>query len=218
MLKFSKFSMITLALLCTAPFAAQARDKKKDEGDFVTFLSELPGDYDNLTQTEGEPDAQHASAIVLSVKPLNVQTLGKLVMFARETVADDPRRVLSQRIWIIEHDKQNHIVQKVYGFREPQRWVHAGDDPLLMQSLLPDDLTQLTGCELNWVKTNTGFRGEVIEHRCRPASSSEGQLIETSAELRGDELLMTQLQAGAGGRLPAEPTAATSLHFQRRGG
>jgi hypothetical protein len=80
-------------------------------------------------------------------------------MFARETVADDPRRVLSQRIWIIERDKQNQIVQKVYGFREPQRWVHAGDDPLLMQSLLPDDISQLVGCELNWVKTNTGFRG-----------------------------------------------------------
>jgi hypothetical protein len=213
-----KFSMIMLALLCAAPFAAQARDKKKEEADFVIFLRELPGDYDNLTQAEGETDAQHASAIVLSVKPLNVQTLGKLVMFARETVADDPRRVLSQRIWIIERDKQNQIVQKVYGFREPQRWIHAGDDPLLMQSLLPDDLTQLTGCELNWVKTDTGFRGQVVEHRCRPASAAEGQLIVTSAELQGDDLQMTELQAGAGGRLPTGPTASVSLHFQRRGG
>jgi hypothetical protein len=210
--------MILLTLLCAAPFVAQARDKKKEEADFVLFLRELPGDYDNLTQTEGEADAQHATAIVLSVKPLNVQQLGKLVMFARETVADDPRRVLSQRIWIIEHDKQNHIVQKVYGFREPQRWIHAGDDPLLMQSLLPDDLTALAGCDLNWVRTDTGFLGDILQHSCRPSSSLEGQLIETRAELRGDELLMTELQAGAGGRLPSEPTAGSSLHFQRRGG
>jgi hypothetical protein len=218
MLKSPQFFLILMALLCAAPFAAQARSKKQEqEAQFVIFLRELPGDYDNLTQTENEADAHHAG-IVLSVKPLNVQTLGKLVMFARETVADDPRRVLSQRIWIIEHDKQNQIVQKVYLFKEPQRWIHAGDDPLLMQSLLPDDLTALSGCELYWVKTDTGFSGDVRPHSCRPASSSEGQLIETSAELRNDELTMTELQAGSGGRLPAQSTADSSLHFQRRGG
>jgi len=215
--KYLQFSLIAMALLCAAPFAAQARDKKKEEAQFVTFLHDLPGEYDNLTQTENEADAHHAG-IVLSVKPLNAQTLGKLVMFARETVADDPRRVLSQRIWIIEHDKLNHIVQKVYVFREPQRWIHAGDDPLLMQSLLLDDLTPLTGCELLWVKTDTGFSGDVPAHGCRPASSMEGQLIETSAELRDDELIMTEQQAGTGGRLPSEPAAGSALHFQRRGG
>ena len=144
MLKCSQLFVIALVLACAIPFAAEARDKKKEEAEFVAFLRVLPGDYDNLTQAESEGDnGQHAS-IVLSIKPLNAQTIGKLVMFVRETVADDPRRVLAQRIWIIEHGKDNLIVQKVYLLREPQRWIHAGEDPQLLQSLLPDDLTQLT--------------------------------------------------------------------------
>src|SRR5580658_7336841 len=109
MLKSSQFLMIALALVCAVPLAVQARDKKKEEAEFVGFLRVLPGDYDNLTQVENEGEGQHTS-ILLSIKPLDLQTLGKLVMFVRETVADDPRRVLVQRIWIIEHDKDNHIL------------------------------------------------------------------------------------------------------------
>lgn len=209
--------IVALAFACAAPGITEASEKKKQEAEFLAFLSTLPGEYDNLTQTETEGDGRHAG-ILLSIKPLDVQTVGKLVMFVRETVADDPRRVLTQRIWIIEHGKENQIVQKVYLFREPQRWIHAGNDPFLLQSLLPDDLTQLAGCELNWVKTNTGYSGEIRPLACRPASSAQGQLIETSAELRGDDLIMTELQAGAGGRLPPQSTDASSYHFQRRGG
>jgi hypothetical protein len=197
--------------------SASASEAKKHEAEFVALLKLLPGEYDNQTQTDSEGES-HQAAVVLSIKALDAMTVGRLVLFVRETAANDPRRVLAQRIWTLEQDKNHHMVQRVFVFKEPQRWLHAVDDPLLLHSLLPDDLTQLAGCELIWVKTATGFAAATRPNACRPAGASEGMLIERSAELRGDDLILDEQQAGPGGRLAAEVDPALFYHFQRRGG
>jgi hypothetical protein len=196
---------------------ADASEKKKEQAEFALLLKTLPGEYDNLTQSESEGETPQHTAVVLSIKPIEETIVGPLVMFVREVAANDPRRVLAQRIWTVERDKQNNIVQRVFLFKEPQRWLHAADDPLLLRSLLPDDLQPLAGCELLWTKTATGFAAQLRPQACRPASSSEGALIETSARLEGDDLTMMEVQAGHGGRLPTESSAASVYHFQRRG-
>ncbi|HWW21910.1 MAG TPA: CpcT/CpeT family chromophore lyase [Steroidobacteraceae bacterium] len=193
-----------------------ADSRKKEEAEFVEFLHSLPGDYDNLAQTQDEKDAQH-TAVVLSIKPLNLQALGRLVLLARETAANDKRRVLAQRIWTLERDKEHHIVQRVYLFKEPQRWSQSIDNPEVLQALLPDDLQQLFGCELLWTRTDSGFSGSIRPNACRPAAEHEGMLVETSAELKGDDLLLSEQQAGTG-RLSAQTDPASSYRFQRRGG
>jgi len=215
----TKIARVLLAAALSLSLAGpgSASDKKKDEADFVALLKELPGDYDNLAQTESEEGGQHA-AVMLSIKPLNVQTVGKLVLYVRETAADDPRRLLAQRIWILERDKEHHFVQHVYLFKEPQRWMHAGDDPLLMQSLLPDDISQLVGCEMLWTRTDTGFTAALRPQGCRTAATSAGMLIETAATLNGDDLSMNEQQPGAGGHVTPEADPALAYHFQRRGG
>ena len=203
-------------LLLAAP-APGAESKKKEEADFLELLHVLPGEYDNLTQTEDEHSTQHA-AVVLTIKPLELQLLGRLVLLARETAANDKRRLLAQRIWTLERDKEHNIVQHVYIFKEPQRWVQSIDDPEVLQALLPDDLQELRGCALLWLKTATGFSGATRPNACRPASEHEGMLVETSAQIQGDELIVTEQQAGAGGRLPAQADPASAYHYQRRGG
>jgi len=206
---------VVMSLCVAGPVAAA--DKKKEEAEFVALLKTLPGDYDNLAQTESEQGGQHA-AVILSIKPLNVQTVGKLVLYMRETAADDPRRLLAQRIWILERDKEHHFVQHVYLFKEPQRWIHAGDDPLLMQSLMPDDISQLVGCELIWTSTATGFSAAIRPQGCRTAASSSGMLIETGVTLVGDDMTVNEQQPGPGGRVTPEADPALAYHFQRRGG
>jgi hypothetical protein len=206
-----------LALLSMALPAVADKKKKKEDADYVELLRVLPGDYDNLAQAQDEHSAQHAS-VVLSIKPLDLQTLGRLALLVRETAADDPRRLLAQRIWIFTHGKNNEITQQVYVFKEPQRWIHAGEDPLVMQALMPDDLGLLAGCELLWVKTADGFTGATRPRACRPSAAYEGVLIETQAQLNADDLTLTEQQAGQGGRLPAEVDPASAYHFQRRGG
>jgi len=218
MLKASQWLLMGLAICAfCAPAQAGESKKSREEAEFVALLKDLPGDYDNLAQTESETDGKHA-AVVLSIKPLNVQTVGKLVLYVRETAADDPRRLLAQRIWTLEHDKEHHIVQRVYMFKEPQRWIHAGDDPLLMQSLLPDDIAQLFGCEVLWTKPDKAFIGAIRPQGCRAASSLANALIEIRAELDGDDLIVNEVQPGPGGRVISEVDPAEAYHFQRRGG
>jgi hypothetical protein len=207
-----------LALLGMLGVAQAHNDKKKEEADFVALLKLLPGEYDNLSQTDSEGESPQHVSVLLSIKPLDAGTIGKLVMFVHESAVNDPRRVLAQRIWMIEKTKEHQIIQRVFLFKEPQRWVHAADDPLVLRSLLPDDLSQLSGCELVWTKTGTGYAAAVRSEACRPGGSSEGLLIETGAELSGDDLILNEQQAGRGGRLPAQSDPASVYHFQRRGG
>jgi hypothetical protein len=204
-------------LVMAAPTLHAESQKKKDEAEFKALLKALPGEYDNLTQADEDHSGQHA-AVMLTIKPLNLQSLGRLVMLARETAANDKHRILSQRLWTLERNKENQIVQQVYVFKEPARWVRAVDDPEILEALVPDDLRQLAGCELVWTKTDTGFTGANRPKACRPPSEQEGMLVQTSAELNGEDLTVTELQAGPGGRLPAQVDPASSYHFQRRGG
>ena len=206
-----------VVLVMAAPASQGESKKKKDEAEFNELLHSLTGEYDNLAQADDDHTGQHA-AVTLTIKPLNLQALGRLVLLARETAANDKRRILTQRIWTLERNKESQIVQQVYVFKEPQRWVRSVDDPLILEALVPEDLQQLAGCEVVWIKTDTGFSGANRPRACRPASEHEGMLVETSAELSGEDLTLTEQQAGPGGRLPAQLDSASSYHFQRRGG
>lgn len=212
-----KSLLVVLLSLTLIEGAMAANKKKQEEAEFLEFLHGLTGDFDNLSQIDAENNGQH-TAVVLSIRPLNLQALGRLVVLARETAANDKHRVLAQRIWTIDRDKEHHIVQRVYILKEPQRWTQAMDNPEVLQALLPDDLQQMTGCELFWTKADTGYSGAIRPNACRPSAEREGILVETSAELKGDDLVLTELQAGPGGRLPAQVDPASSYHFQRRGG
>jgi CpeT/CpcT family (DUF1001) len=204
-------------LLSAAPVVHAGQSKKELEAEYLLFLKMLPGDYDNVTQAQSDSTGANV-AVIISIRPLDLQLVGHLVLYVRETAADDPRRLLAQHIWTVERDKEQHIVQHVYQFKEPQRWVRAGDDPLLLQSLLPDDLQQMTGCEIYWTRSSTGFSGTTRPHVCRPAASEEGHLIEVTANVSADDMLLTEQQAGTGGRLPADGIDAYTYRLQRRGG
>jgi len=189
----------------------------KRQAEFDTLIQKLPGQYDNLAQAKSDASGAHA-AVALLIRPVNALTVGKIVMFVRETAADDPRRVLAQHIWTFEIDKKNRLVQTIYLFKEPQRWVHAVDDPYVMQSVLPDDLSVLSGCKLIWSKSDYGFAATTNAKDCRASAGAEGLLIEQSAELRGTDLLLNEQLSGPGGTLEGSADAASAYRFERRSG
>src|SRR5450755_4511678 len=78
--------------------AAGASAANKREQEFDKFMQALPGQYDNRTQAKNDASGAHA-AVAVVINPVNSLTLGKAVMFERETAADDPRRILAQHIW-----------------------------------------------------------------------------------------------------------------------
>jgi hypothetical protein len=198
--------MTPMLLLLAAGCSSEA---KKHQAEFDLLVMKLPGKYDNRAQASHDASGQHA-AVALLIRPVNALAVGKVVLFERETAADDARRVLGQHIWTFEVDKNNSLVQTVYVFKDARRWLNAGDDPYVIQSVLPDDLTVLSGCELTWSKTDSGFKGATKPDQCNASAAAEGTLIEQSAELQGSQLALEQQIGG-------DDQAATSTYrFERR--
>jgi hypothetical protein len=224
--------LLGLGLLALAGCHTEA---SKREVEFDVLIRKLPGKYDNLAQAKSDATGEHA-AVALLIKPVNAIAVGKIVLFVRETAADDPRRVLAQHLWVFDLDKKHRLVQAIYLFKEPPRWLHAAEDPYLLESLLPDDLSLLAGCELIWIqvepppseaakapsgksgaaKPEPVFKGATKPDSCKASAGAEGLLIEQSAELHGTELLLNEQLSGAGGSL--EDSAASSYRFERRSG
>ena len=197
---------------------ACAIGSSKHEKEFDKFMQALPGQYDNRTQAKNDISGAHAAVVVL-INPVNSLALGKAVMFERETAADDPRRILAQHIWTFEMDKKGeHLVQTVYVFKEPLRWLHATDDPYVLQSVLPDDLSPLSGCKLIWSKSDYGFAATTNALACKASAGAEGMLIWQSAEVRGTDLLVNEQLSGPDGSFEGTADSSSSYRFERRSG
>jgi hypothetical protein len=210
-------SVRVMGVLAVLLLAGCKTEASRREADFDKLIKALPGQYDNRTQASNDERGEHA-AVALLIQPLDAITVGKIVMFVRETAASDPRRILAQHIWTFDLDKKQQLVQSIYLFKEPQRWVHAVDDPYVMQSLLPDDLTLLSGCNLTWSKSDFGFQASTKAAECKGSAGAEGLLIEQSAELRGTDLLLNEQLSGPGGVLAGSADSASWYRFERRSG
>src|SRR6202012_1667759 len=70
------------------------------------------------------------------------------------------------------------IVQHSFLFKEPRRWASAASNPDLLVSMLPDDLQPLTGCDLLWKSTPTGYATQAPPLACHPGRLASGQRIE----------------------------------------
>ena len=202
--------------LAALALAGCTTEATKRQAEFDALIHKLPGQYDNLAQAHADASGAH-TAVALLIRPVNALTVGRIVFFVRETAADDPRRVLSQHIWTFELDTKNRPVQTIYVFKEPRRWVHAAEDPYVIQSVLPEDLSALSGCELIWTKTDELFRGETKPDSCKVAASAEGSLTEQSAELHGSELVLNEQLPSAVAAAHGSDESASSYRFQRRG-
>ena len=95
------------------------------EGELTELLALLPGRYDNTAQAELE--ARNGvrpahDAVELTIIHVYTPRLGHHVYYAQETAADDPRRVLSQKMYSFQVDEKRGVVETLYQFVEPLRW------------------------------------------------------------------------------------------------
>src|SRR5687767_7977829 len=91
------------AIALTLLLAACSSQARKAEAELATLAEWLPGRYDNVEQLRGDATRQPA---VLRVVPFYAAPLGKAAFYLHETAADDPRRVLSQRIIAFDVDSE----------------------------------------------------------------------------------------------------------------
>jgi hypothetical protein len=171
-----------LAGAAALALAGCASEPKATEGDLMLMLTMLPGRYDNGAQAEqdarsGTHPAHEAVALVI----VHVYTprLGHYVYYAQESAADDPRRILSQRMYSFQLDEKRGIVETIYEFIDPVRWRDGYQSKDLFTAVTSEDV-QAEGCQLLWKKQGEGF---VAAHDQRVCPDSGGAAAAPQMEL-----------------------------------
>ena len=150
------------ALACGAVLAAAgcaSGPPKATEGDLTLMLTLLPGRYDNGAQAEADlRSGAHPAHGAVALLILHVYTprLGHYVYYAQESPADDPRRLLSQKMYSFQLDEKRGIVETLYEFVEPGRWRDGAQSKELFTAVQIEDV-QPELCQLIWKKQGESF-------------------------------------------------------------
>ncbi|MGO9802517.1 MAG: CpcT/CpeT family chromophore lyase [Steroidobacteraceae bacterium] len=163
MARRDRFARACAALGCAALLAlgacAGGAKPKETEKDLLLMLTMLPGRYDNAAQADldvrNNTHPAHV-AVLLVITHVLTPRLGHYVYYAQESAADDPRRVLGQKMYSFQLDDKRGIVQTLYEFNEPGRWRDGYVNKDLFTSVEMEDV-QAEGCQLIWKKKADGF-------------------------------------------------------------
>lgn len=119
----------------------------------------LPGHYDNRSQSP--PAAGGAeTALELNVAPIYAPFLSDHVFYVQENAFGDPRRVLSQRLFVFDVTPDNRIRQRTFGFAEPLRWRDGHLNTDLFKGMMGQDVGASAGaCVLDWQLAGQAFTG-----------------------------------------------------------
>src|SRR5215469_7886525 len=141
--RFAVGSIAAVALLCSC-----ADQQKMHEMELTELLVSLPGHYDNTAQVQA--DAQRGlhpphDPLALVIVPVDDVLIGDHVFYVQEMAADDPRRVMAQRVWTFGVENKT-IVQSVWTLKEPLRWRDAQNDPAVLHGMVNEDVSPVRGC------------------------------------------------------------------------
>jgi len=173
------------ALACGAALAVSgcANAPKATEADLTLMLTMLPGSYDNGAQAEADArSGMHPAHEAVALVIIHVYTprLGHYVYYAQESAADDPRRVLSQKMYSFQLDEKRGIAQTTYEFVDPVRWRDGLQSKDLFTAVTSEDV-QAEGCQLLWKKQGDGFAGAHDPKICpdggAPGASPQMELV-----------------------------------------
>lgn len=175
-----------LAALCVGavPLLGGCSEPKSkvQPGDLTSMLAILPGRYDNTAQAEA--DARNGvhpghDAVALTITHVYTPRLGHYVYYAQETAADNPLRVLSEKMYGFQVDEKRGIVETLYEFVEPLRWRDGQQNKDLFTSVTIEDV-QPEGCQLLWKRKDNGF---VAHHDPKVCPDAAGAAAAPLAEL-----------------------------------
>lgn len=145
----------SLALL-----AGCTNDAKLREAELQKLAVLLPGQYDNRVQVT-QAGAAAELPLELNVTPIYAPFLSDYVFYVQENAWGDPRRMLSQRLFVFELVGGKQIVQRVFGFAEPVRWRDGHLNTDLFKGMMGQDVGPAAGsCVLEWTLGAQAFSGK----------------------------------------------------------
>ncbi len=212
-----------ICLLVAALLSGCAETKlRRNEQDLDRLVHWLPGTYDNTDQAKA--DMRNGvrpphDPVEVAIVPLGSVSVGRNAFYVQEMAADDPRRVLSQKV-VIFNATDKGILESIAALKEPLRWRDGQRDPDMFLGMTPDDYNILAGCDLTWNRPSsqsldhpakddsksaepTKLVGANDPKRCQTASHAVSGLVQVDwrAELGPNELATAELQYDSNGRL-----------------
>jgi CpeT/CpcT family (DUF1001) len=170
-------SRVLATLVCGAALAAvgcASGPPKATEADLTLMLTMLPGRYDNSAQAEADQRAgAHPAheAVTLLIMHVYTPRLGHYVYYAQESAANDPRRVLSAKMYSFQLDEKRGIVETLYEFVEPVRWRDGAQNKDLFTAVQMEDV-QPELCQLFWKKQGDSFVAAHDQKACPDAGGA----------------------------------------------
>jgi CpeT/CpcT family (DUF1001) len=216
---------VALSVLLTG--CAENKEKRNEE-DLQRLVRWLPGMYDNTAQAKEDArkdvrpghDPVEVAIVPLESEAVGV-SLGRNAFYIQEMAADDPRRVLSQKIVIFKATAKG-IVETVATLADPLRWRDGQRDPDIFMGMTPKDFNVVAGCELTWKRPGEAdlkgphasddsakdkepkrLVGSNDPKHCQTSTHAVMGLVqvEMRAELSANELSTAELQYDSNGRL-----------------
>jgi hypothetical protein len=185
---------------CALLLAACASGPKPEEVFLEQLLAMLGGSYDNLAQSRASPD--HAP-VKLLVAPVRAQLVGDHVFYVQEVAADDARRVLAQRLYMVSAAADGEIALLTQAdLVEPLRWRDGHLKRDLFQSMLMKDVRIRQGCNLLFKRDGGGFAA-TLPGNCRASARDTGEAlrVEQRVTLDADGLAVFEQHRDAAGNL-----------------
>lgn len=152
---------------------------KVQEGELTSLLAIFPGHYDNTAQAEADlRNNVHPAhdAVALTITRVYTPRLGHHVYYAQETAADNPLRVLSEKMYGFQVEEKRGIVETLYEFVEPLRWRDGQQNKELFTSVTIEDV-QPEGCQLLWKRKDNGFIATHDQKACPDASGTAAKPV-----------------------------------------
>jgi hypothetical protein len=199
--------------------ASCASQTKLAEADLGQIHAWLPGRYDNVEQAQDDArqGREPRTTLSLTIVPIDVPLISEHAFYLQESAADDPRRILTQRLLSFEVAKGGRIVQTVWSLAQPGRWRDAQLNPDLFKGMMFQDATRLNGCELEWKKEAARFVAANQPATCQVTSPALGAVrMQMRAELSAAELSMAELAFGAGDQVVQGNAAEPFYRYRKR--
>jgi hypothetical protein len=184
-----------LALLAIVLLAAGCTGNVKLRDEDLARIDEwLPGIYDNRNQVDADMANNVADIhppIELAIVPVTAPIIGDHVFYVESHDAMNPRRVIDQRLYSFEASADKKAVAHTYNLKEPERWQGGKHRADIFKSLVRDDLSSTSGCQIKWEFDGTRFTGVSSPASCR-APAGAGAYLELRFELEPNELRMSE--------------------------
>jgi len=200
-----RFAFLTLFASSLLAAGCASNGKLRDE-ELARIDEWLPGVYDNRPQVDQDLATTALDIhepIDLVILPVSAPIIGEHLFYAEARDSMNPRRIVDQRLYSFEASSDKKALsQTLYKFKEPDRWAGGKRRADIFKSIVPDDLSATSGCQIKWEFDGTRFNGASSPASCRaPTEAGVGSFLELRFELKPDELGMSERSLDAAGNV-----------------